>query len=172
MTRKFTNTALAIGLTLALCACAQPGPMPTTIVASAAPTEPMKVTVSTPKLSAGYEKIAATPGSKLYFINLKNGDNVGSPVLVQFGLSGMGVAPAGIEKAGTGHHHLLIDVDSIDVNDPIPNSDQFRHFGTGQTEVTLPMKPGKHTLQLLLADQNHIPHHPPVMSERITITVR
>ncbi len=172
MAANFTNTALAMGLLLALGACVQPGPMQTTLVASAAPTEPMRVTVSTPKLAAGYEKVAAAPGSKLYFINLKNGDTVGSPVLVQFGLSGMGVAPAGIEKAGTGHHHLLIDVDSIDLNVPIPNSDQLRHFGVGQTEVTLPMSPGKHTLQLLLADHNHIPHHPAVMSERITITVR
>ena len=172
MTFKFTNTALTIGLLLTLGACANQGGMQTTTVTSVAPTEPMKVTVSTPKLDAGYEKVVAAPGAKLYFINLKNGDSVGSPVTVQFGLSGMGVAPAGIEKAGTGHHHLLIDVDAIDVNAPIPNSDQLRHFGLGQTEVSLPMTPGKHTLQLLLADQNHIPHHPPVMSERITITVK
>ena len=172
MTFKFANTVLTIGLILTLGACANQGGMQTTAVTSAAPTEPMKVTVSTSKLAAGYEKVAATAGSKLYLINLKNGDSVGSPVTVQFGLSGMGVAPAGIEKAGTGHHHLLIDVDAIDVNAPIPNSDQLRHFGLGQTEVTLPMTPGKHTLQLLLADQNHIPHHPPVMSERITITVK
>ena len=172
MTSKSINAALTIGVLLALGACAQQGPMQTTIVSSAAPTAPMKVTVSTPKLAAGYEKVAAAPGSKLYFINLKNGDSVASPVTIQFGLSGMGVAPAGIEKAGTGHHHLLIDVDSIDINAPIPNSDQLRHFGLGQTEVTLPMTPGKHTLQLLLADQNHIPHHPPVISERITITVK
>ena len=169
---KFAHTALTIGVLLTVGACAQQGAMQTTAVNSAAPTAPMRVTVSTPTLSAGYEKVAAAAGSRLYFINLKNGDGVASPVLVQFGLSGMGVAPAGIEKAGTGHHHLLIDVDAIDVNAPIPNSDQLRHFGTGQTEVTLPMSPGKHTLQLLLADQNHIPHHPPVMSERITITVR
>ena len=172
MTFKFSKTALAAGLLLTLTACANQGTMQTSAVTTVAPTAPMQVTVSTPKLAAGYEKVAATAGSKLYFINLKNGDSVGSPVTVQFGLSGMGVAPAGIEKAGTGHHHLLIDVDAIDVNAPIPNSDQLRHFGLGQTEVTLPMTPGKHTLQLLLADQNHIPHHPPVMSERITITVR
>jgi Domain of unknown function (DUF4399) len=67
---------------------------------------------------------------------------------------------------------LLVDVASLDVNAPIPVSDQHRHFGAGQTEVTLAMKPGKHTLQLLLGDQNHIPHHPVVMSERITITVK
>ena len=172
MTFKFTNAALATGLAVALAGCANQGAMQTTAVTTVAPTAPMRVTVSTPKLTAGYEKVAASPGSKLYFINLKNGDSVSSPVLVQFGLSGMGVAPAGTEKAGTGHHHLLIDVESIDVNDAIPNSDQLRHFGVGQTEVTLPMTPGKHTMQLLLADQNHIPHHPPVMSERITITVR
>ena len=172
MTIKFTKTVLAAGLLLTLAGCANQGAMQTTTVTSVAPTAPMKVTVSTPKLAAGYEKVAASPGSTLYFINLKNGDSVSSPVLVQFGLTGMGVAPAGIEKAGTGHHHLLIDVDSIDVNVPIPNSDQLRHFGVGQTEVALPMTPGKHTLQLLLADHNHIPHHPPVMSERITITVK
>jgi len=172
MTSKFTQTAFAFGLILTLGACAQNGAMQTTAVTTVAPTEPMKVTVSTPKLAAGYEKVAAAADAKLYFINFKNGDSVASPVTVQFGLSGMGVAPAGIERAGTGHHHLLIDVGSIDINTPIPNSDQFRHFGLGQTEVTLPMTPGKHTLQLLLGDQNHIPHHPPVMSERITITVR
>lgn len=140
-------------------------------VMSVAPTAPMKVNVSTPTLAAGYVKVAATPGSSLYFVNLKNGETVASPVLIQFGLRGMGVAPAGIEKAGTGHHHLLIDVSELDVNAPIAVSDQLRHFGLGQTEVTLEMKPGLHTMQLLMGDQNHIPHHPVVMSERITITV-
>ncbi len=141
-------------------------------VMSVAPTAPMKVNVSTPTLAAGYVKVAATPGSSLYFVNLKNGETVASPVLIQFGLRGMGVAPAGIEKAGTGHHHLLIDVSELDVNAPIAVSDQLRHFGLGQTEVTLEMKPGLHTMQLLMGDQNHIPHHPVVMSERITITVK
>jgi Domain of unknown function (DUF4399) len=141
-------------------------------VMSVAPTAPMQVNVSTPTLAAGYVKVAATPGSALYFANLKNGDVVASPVNIQFGLRGMGVAPAGIEKAGTGHHHLLVDVATLDVNAPIPTSDQHRHFGLGQTEVTLEMTPGKHTLQLLMGDQNHIPHHPVVMSERITITVK
>jgi len=141
-------------------------------VMSVAPTAPMKVNVSTPTLAAGYVKVAAAQNAALYFVNLKNGDVVASPVLVQFGLRGMGVAPAGIEKAGTGHHHLLIDVAELDVNAPIAVSDQLRHFGLGQTEVTLDMKPGQHTLQLLMGDQNHIPHHPVVMSERITITVK
>ena len=139
---------------------------------SVAPTAPMKVNVSTPTLAAGYVKVTATPGSALYFVNLKNGETVSSPVLIQFGLRGMGVAPAGIEKAGTGHHHLLVDVAELGVNAPIPTSDQHRRFGLGQTEVTLDMRPGQHTLQLLMGDQNHIPHHPVVMSEQITITVK
>ena len=160
--------AVAVAAVMGLAGCAN-NQAP---VMSVAPTTPMKVNVSTPTLAAGYVKVAATPGSSLYFVNLKNGATVSSPVLVQFGLRGMGVAPAGIEKAGTGHHHLLVDVAELDVNAPIPTTDQHRHFGLGQTEVTLEMKPGQHTLQLLMGDQNHIPHHPVVMSERITITVK
>ena len=111
-------------------------------------------------------------GTQLYFINLKNGDALANPVRVQFGLRGMGVAPAGIEKAGTGHHHLLVDVSELDINAPLAMTDNVRHFGLGQTETAIELKPGTHTLQLLLADQNHIPHHPAVLSERITITVK
>jgi len=168
---KFSSmscVAVAVALVIGLAGCAS-NQAP---VMSVAPTAPMKVNVSTPTLAAGYVKVTSTPGSSLYFVNLKNGETVSSPVLIQFGLRGMGVAPAGIEKAGTGHHHLLVDVAELDVNAPIPTSDQHRHFGLGQTEVTLEMKPGQHTLQLLMGDQNHIPHHPVVMSERITITVK
>ena len=168
---KFSSmscVAVAVAAIMGLAGCAN-NQAP---VMSVAPTAPMKVNVSTPTLAAGYVKVTATPGSALYFANLKNGDTVSSPVLIQFGLRGMGVAPAGIEKAGTGHHHLLVDVAELDVNAPIPTSDQHRHFGLGQTEVTLEMKPGQHTLQLLMGDQNHIPHHPVVLSERITITVK
>jgi hypothetical protein len=138
------------------------------------PAAPPAVQASTslPVLSSGYAKVASAPGSALYFINLKNGDVMASPVRVQFGLRGMGVAPAGVEKAGTGHHHLLVDVAAVDVNAPLPADSQHRHFGAGQTETQVELPPGTHTLQLLLADQNHIPHHPVVMSERITITVR
>jgi hypothetical protein len=137
-----------------------------------APTAPMAVATSVPVLSGGYAKVAAPAGAAVYFIHLKNGDTVTSPVTVQFGLKGMGVAPAGVEKAGTGHHHLLVDLAALDVNAPLPADDNHRHFGAGQTETLLALKPGVHTLQLLLGDQNHIPHHPPVMSERITITVK
>jgi Domain of unknown function (DUF4399) len=139
---------------------------------SAAPTEALKANASAPVVLGTYNKVAAVSGTSLYFINLKNGDAVASPVTVQFGLKGMGVAPAGIEKAATGHHHLLVDVAELDVNAGIPVSDNHRHFGAGQTETSIALKPGVHTLQLVLGDQNHIPHHPVVMSDRITITVK
>lgn len=139
---------------------------------SAAATEPLKANASTPVIFGTYNKVAAVSGTSLYFINLKNGDSVASPVNVQFGLRGMGVAPAGIEKAATGHHHLLVDVADLDINAGIPVSDNHRHFGAGQTEASVALKPGVHTLQLVLGDQNHIPHHPVVMSDRITITVK
>lgn len=111
-------------------------------------------------------------GAKAYIISPENGATVKSPVTVRFGLSGIGVAPAGVERKNTGHHHLLIDVDELpDFNTPIPGDEQHRHFGGGQTEVTLELSPGTHRLQLLLGDHNHVPHNPPVLSEPVTITV-
>ena len=112
-------------------------------------------------------------GAKLYFINLQDGATVKSPFRVQFGLSGMGVAPAGTEKEKTGHHHLLIDTALAGeaFNEPIPMDDRHKHFGGGQTETMVTLAPGKHTLQLLLGDWTHIPHKPPVMSEKISVTV-
>ncbi len=139
---------------------------------NAVATVPLKANASAPVVLGTYNKVAAVSGTSLYFINLKNGDTVTSPVNVQFGLRGMGVAPAGVEKAATGHHHLLVDVAELNVNEGIPVSDNHRHFGAGQTEASVALKPGVHTLQLVLGDQNHIPHHPVVMSDRITITVK
>jgi hypothetical protein len=120
---------------------------------------------------------ALTPspsGAKVYFINLKDGQEVTSPFLVQFGLSGMGVAPAGVEKANTGHHHLLVDssLSGDELKQPIPMDDSHRHFGAGQTEAMIALPPRQHKLQLVLGDWSHIPHSPPVMSDVITITVR
>jgi hypothetical protein len=122
----------------------------------------------------GWGQTPSPAGAKVYFINLKDGDTVSSPFLVQFGLSGMGVAPAGVEKPNTGHHHLLIDTTMTDeqMKEPIPVDDTHKHFGGGQTEAMVTLPEGKHTLQLLLADWTHIPHVPPVISEPITITVR
>ena len=117
---------------------------------------------------------AQTPspaGAKVYFINLKDGAEVTSPFLVQFGLSGMGVAPAGVEKPNTGHHHLLIDTDLPPLDQPIPNDENHLHFGAGQTEATITLPKGRHTLQLLLGDASHVPHDPPVYSKVVVVYV-
>ena len=114
---------------------------------------------------------ASPPNARVYFINLKNGQHVKSPVLVQFGLSGMGVAPAGSTNANTGHHHLIIDADAPPAGMPIAMDEKHRHFGGGQTEISVPLMPGNHTLQLVLADGGHIPHNPAVVSEKISVTV-
>jgi Domain of unknown function (DUF4399) len=83
----------------------------------------------------------------------------------------MGIAPAGVDVPNTGHHHLLIDTDLPPTDQPLPNDFNHLHFGKGQTEAVVDLKPGRHTLQLLLADDRHIPHNPPVVSERITVIV-
>ena len=116
---------------------------------------------------------SSAEGAATYFINLKDGDSVKSPVLVQFGLKGMGIAPAGIEFENTGHFHLLIDQDEnvLEMNLPLPTTDNIRHFGKGQTEGMLELTPGTHSLQILLADFSHIPHDPAIMSEKLTIAV-
>ena len=125
---------------------------------------------------AGTAMAGETPapeGAAVYFIGIEDGATVSNPVTIRFGLSGMGVAPAGIEKEKTGHHHLIINekIEGEELDEPIPADDQHVHFGGGQTEVTLDLPAGKHVLQLVLGDQNHIPHNPPVMSERINVTV-
>ncbi|MFD1156695.1 DUF4399 domain-containing protein [Roseovarius aestuarii] len=121
----------------------------------------------------------SAPGAEVYFVNLEDGDTVKGPVKVVFGLSGMGVAPAGTEADNTGHHHLLInrapfgdgpdDAEMLEYG--VYADDNHVHFGKGQTETTVELAPGEHSLQLLLGDLNHAPHADPVMSEVITITV-
>ena len=118
------------------------------------------------------ERTPSAPGAEVYIISPKDGAKVSSPFVVQFGLKGMGIAPAGIKFDNTGHHHLLIDTDApADSSAPLPASDKVVHFGKGQTETTLTLPPGKHTLQLLLGDFSHVPHNPPVVSKKITVTV-
>jgi Domain of unknown function (DUF4399) len=114
----------------------------------------------------------APAGAKVYFIEPKNGAEITGPVTVKFGLTSMGVAPAGVEKKDTGHHHILVNQKLADAMSPIPADDKHRHFGAGQTETTLTLPAGTHTLQLVLGDHNHIPHNPLVASEVITITVK
>jgi hypothetical protein len=114
------------------------------------------------------------PGAKVFFVNLKDGDTVTSPVLIKFGISGMAVAPPGEQKPNTGHHHLVIDdkIEGEGLDEPIPADDTHLHYGKGQTEATVTLPKGTHTLQLVLGDWSHVPHAPPVMSERITVTVK
>jgi hypothetical protein len=128
---------------------------------------------------AAAQNTPSPPGARVYFINLKDGDTVTSPIVIQFGLAGMGVAPAnhdgGDAHRNTGHHHLLINTPPLTgeaLRSGIPADDNHRHYGGGQTEARIELPPGRHTLQLVLGDWMHVPHNPPVMSERITITVR
>ena len=130
-------------------------------------------------LPAASGETPSTPGAEVYIVNLEDGATVTSPVTVVFGLRGMGVAPAGVEREGTGHHHMLLnrppfgeaDGDDVILADGIPADENHFHYGAGQTEATFELDPGDHTMQLVLGDHFHVPHDPPVVSTQITITV-
>lgn len=119
------------------------------------------------------DRTPSPAGAKVYIISPKDGEKVTSPVTVKFGVKGMAVVPAGTKQDNSGHHHLLIDTDvPSDLSLPLPAvPDKVVHFGKGQTETTVTLAPGKHTLQLVFADANHIPHNPAVISKKITVTV-
>ena len=122
-------------------------------------------------ISAFFATFSISANPKVYFINLEDGDRLESPFLIQFGLSGMGIAPAGTDRANTGHHHLLINVNEIDLSKPIPSSSSHIHFGGGQTESLIDLMPGDYSMQLVLGDMTHTPHNPPIISKIINITV-
>jgi len=138
----------------------------------------LKLVISTLYLSISFMVFAGNShaqedDAQVYILSPTDGAIVTNPVTVRFGLSGMGVAPAGVDRANTGHHHLLIDVETLpDMSRPIPSDKNHRHFGGGQTEVTLDLTPGEHHLQLLLGNYSHIPHNPPVLSKPVKITVK
>jgi len=140
------------------------------------------ITAAVIALSAGPAFAQGTPapeGAMVYFIGLEDGTVVDSPVTIRFGLSGMGIAPANMEMDNTGHHHLFLNRPPLGEGEfgaeeltlPLPNDETHRHFGGGQTEVTLDLPPGEHTMQLVLGDHNHVPHEPPIVSDVITIVV-
>jgi hypothetical protein len=125
--------------------------------------------VSVPALA---DRTPSAAGAEVYIVSPKDGAKVKSPVTVVFGLKGMGIAPAGVKFDNTGHHHLLVDADPpADLSKALPADEHNVHFGKGQTETSLALTPGKHTLQLLFADALHTPHEPAVVSKKITITV-
>ena len=130
------------------------------------------LTVAAAAVADGLVRQPSAEGARVYIIDPAEGESVSSPVTIRFGLTGMGVAPAGVDRPNTGHHHLLIDTELPAMDQPIPADDQHRHFGGGQTEATLELAPGTHTLQLVFADFRHVPHAPPLVSEPVSITVR
>ena len=120
-----------------------------------------------------FSSLGFSSENKLYFIEPKDGATVNGPIKIVFGLSGMGVAPAGIDFPNTGHHHLLVDLENLpDLSKPIPANKNHIHFGKGQTEAILELPKGKRTLQLLMGNYLHIPHKEPVISDKITIFVK
>jgi hypothetical protein len=149
-----------------VCACSsetEDAPATTAAPAATAPAAPV---------ATGLARKPSPAGARVYIISPNDGETVASPVRVVFGLTGAGVAPAGIVKADTGHHHLLIDTPAPPLDLPIPADAVHVHFGGGQTETTVMLAPGRHTLQLLLADELHVPHDPPLLSDVVTIVVQ
>ncbi|WP_286191905.1 DUF4399 domain-containing protein [Roseomonas genomospecies 6] len=137
----------------------------------ASPGHEHESTPSTPD-AAKSGRTAAPKDAYLYIGWPNDGETVRGRFKVWFGLRNFGVAPAGVRKENTGHHHLLVDTDLPPMDEPIPNNRNYVHFGKGQTETYLELPPGRHTLQLLMGDAEHIPHDPPILSKKITITVR
>ncbi|MDX1490933.1 MAG: DUF4399 domain-containing protein [Pseudohongiellaceae bacterium] len=123
--------------------------------------------------ASAQEMISEAPAdAQAYFISPQDGETVGQTVKIVFGLKNMGVAPSGVDRANTGHHHLLINTDELpDLSQALPASENVMHFGGGQTETEITLEPGVHTLQMVLGNFAHVPHKNPVMSEKITITV-
>ena len=119
----------------------------------------------------GLELSEGSPAASVYFISPSNHETTSSEVTVIFGLKNFGVSPAGLDVTGTGHHHLIIDADLPALNQPITADKNHVHFGKGQTQVKLTLDPGPHTLQLLLGDYRHVPHDPPIFSEKIMVHV-
>jgi hypothetical protein len=161
---RFVTLFAASALAAALAACTPPS----ATTQSGAP-DPLAT------YQADEVKPHADAGPGVYFVNLHDGETVASPFRVVFGLYGMGIAPAGVDKPNTGHHHLMVDTEMTqeEMGTTIPNDAQHIHYGAGLTEAVLALPPGQHTLQLMFGDKDHVPHKPnPIMSQKITITVK
>ena len=132
---------------------------------------PSRLDTKAPAPAATMPQSVSAPGATVFFVSPVDGATAGTPVELKFGVSGIAIAPAGESRENSGHHHVLVDTQLADMTQPIPLDAQHLHFGTGQTEATIELEPGTHTLQLVLGDGSHIPHIPPVVSNTITITV-
>jgi len=130
-----------------------------------------KITVEVTAEADEKPRSAAAPGAKVFFIDLPDGAVIAPRARIRFGGEGFALMPAGTKAENGGHHHLLVDAELPPLDREIPSDFNHLHFGRGQTEAELTLPPGEHTLQLILADENHVPHDPPVMSERITVLV-
>jgi hypothetical protein len=149
---------LIIALPLAACSSPDAGSE-----ATAAPPTPAPGAATAAEVSGG--------AAQVYIVSPEENAEVQSPVTVQFGADGFDVAPAGTYEPRTGHHHLLVNTPLPALDQPVPADENHIHFGAGQTETTLELPPGEHTLQLLLGDGNHQPHNPPLYSAVVNITV-
>ena len=160
-----------------LLACGFSRPAATRTGRPAAPPAAAAAAAPAPAAAAAPAALTRKPapaGAMAYIIEPADGARVTSPVRVVFGLKGIGVAPAGVDRNDAGHHHLLVDaaMPAEPRRCRSPNDEQHRHFGGGQTEVELTLAPGRHTLQMLLGDHLHIPHDPPIASSVVTIEVQ
>jgi len=119
------------------------------------------------------DKPATSPTAKVFITEPADGATVPTTFTVKFGASGVEIVPAGTDKPNSGHHHLLIDTDKLpDLNSPLPATPTLIHFGKAQTETQVTLTPGKHTLQLVLGNHMHIAGANPIVSEKITVTVK
>jgi hypothetical protein len=160
-------TAISLSLAMALTA--------TLAVAGSASAQTATSPASAPAAPANMAAMtrASVPqGAKIGFVGIKEGDTVASPFKIGFAAEGIKVAPAGTTTPGTGHFHLLIDTDLPPQDAPLPANDHVKHFGKGQTDTDVTLPAGKHTLQLEMTDGNHLPFAPPLLSAKISVTVK
>jgi len=171
MTNYSSASALLLTASLILSACGAPAEDPSTETAAAGSADEAPQATGKQDGSISLPRSESPEGARVFFITPADGATVESPVLIEFGIEGMTVVPAGTAHEHGGHHHLIINAELPRADMPIPANDNYVHFGDGSTSTSIELPPGEHSLQLLLGDHLHIPHNPPVSSEKITITV-
>jgi Domain of unknown function (DUF4399) len=112
-----------------------------------------------------------TEDMRVFFGNLKDGDQVASPFVIEMGVEGMEVEPAGKMVLSRGHHHVLINRGFYETGTVVPMDENNKHFGDGSTQTTLELEPGEYTLTLQFADGLH-QSYGEAMSASIKISVQ